>query len=240
MSKAILMRGKMNTQPQQRSPNEIISRVNVRWLEVIGLYFLGYGVLSISSIAHSRREQYQPYQDDLIVALLSIAFSFILTWAILDLVLWASKHRRRKLYITFWVCSFMPGILAGIAFWIKPTEYGRDVSLLCLMFMLSGISLKLSTFPPDVFLFLRGENWLSRFEGDWSLRERAVIQSALSNYKHKHKEIIGPWTPWILVCYKHRNEKDFHAICGTKVALYGDSVEQLAQAIQRYYATLGD
>ncbi len=127
-------------------------------------------------------------------------------------------------------------ILLLVMFWGEKIEYMRDALFTYYMFMLSSFSLKISTFPPDTFRLLRGADFLWRFEGDWSSKERAIVRAVMRHYEYKHGEDRG-WTTWLLVCYKHQNCKDFHAVYGTKVSLYGDSVEQLVQKIRYYYET---
>ena len=76
---------------------------------------------------------------------------------------------------------------------------------------------------------------LWEFEGDWAAEEKAIIEGVLHKHSYKHKR---PYRKrWLLICRRFSGDADYHAAYGTKVALCGDTVEELGQRIDLYYLT---
>jgi len=87
-----------------------------------------------------------------------------------------------------------------------------------------------------IFIPVRKEtNPLWEFEGDWSADDKAIIESLLQKYSYKHKKPHRK--NWLLVCRNFKGDLDYHAAYGADIALYGDTVEELAQRIETYYLT---
>lgn len=79
------------------------------------------------------------------------------------------------------------------------------------------------------------------FEGDWDAKDKAKIESVLTRYTHKYRRSFGLLRKrqkrWILTCRVYETEKDYYASFGVEVILFSNTVDELAEQIEKFSMT---